>query len=143
MPPKKKKNRNFSKKNSSNPSGSKEVLFADDDQMYAIVECALGDRRFTVICSDGKNRLGKLRGSIRRSNFVRKGSYVLISCRPEDTKVDIIHLYCETHASLLYKYNELDWVHSKSHLVVDGIEQDTEDDFVVFEGDDDSFIDGL
>lgn len=131
MPPKKKKNRNFSSKHA---GSNKELLFAEEDQMYALVENALGDRRFTVQCSDGVNRLGKLRGSIRRSNFVRKGSFVLISCRHEDTKVDIIHHYCETHTVLLHKYNELESFKARKPV------QGEEDDLVQFEDDDDDFV---
>lgn len=141
MPPKKKKNRNFSQKHA---GSNKELLFAEEDQMYALVENPLGDRRFTVQCSDGVNRLGKLRGSIRRSNFVRKGSFVLISCRHEDTKVDIIHHYCESHTVLLHKYNELDSFKKKKKKDKtndDGEDgDDSEDDLVQFEEDDDDFV---
>ena len=137
MPPKKKKNRNFSSKT----SGNKELLFAEDDQMYALVDAPLGDRRFTVQCSDGKSRMGKLRGSIRRSNYVRKGSFVLISCRPEDSKVDIIHLYCETHTTLLHKYNELE----SFKKPVKRDESSDEDDLILFDDEDDDidFLSGI
>jgi len=150
MPPKRKKHVNRAY------NGTKEVLFREDEShAYAIALRTLGDRRFSLLCDDGKERIGKLRGSMRRSEFVGPGTIVLVSERMEsDTKVDIFHKYPDTHVKMLRRYGELDELHTH-HLRWqrenglgdpghrDQINSDDED-LVVFEEDQfDSVIDDL
>jgi translation initiation factor 1A len=72
MPPKRKKHVNRAY------SGTKEVLFKEDEcHWYALALKALGDRRFRLLCDDGVERIGKLRGNMRRRQFVSAGTLVL------------------------------------------------------------------
>jgi initiation factor 1A len=50
-------------------------------QMLGRVLKALGNRRFRVYCNDNKERLAKLCGSTRKSEWVSEGSIVLIGIR--------------------------------------------------------------
>jgi initiation factor 1A len=112
MPPKKKKHTNMTQK-------SKELLFRDDDQAYGYVESALGDRRFKLILDvPGETTytvsVGKLRGSMRRSERVTKGCVVLAALRFDGTdKVDILSRYIETDERSLRKYGELEGLDRK------------------------------
>ena len=149
MPPKRKKHVNKAFK------GSKEVLFREDpNHSYAIVLRPLGDRRFLLLCDDGKERIGKLRGNIRRSEFVQTGTIVLVSERLEsEKKVDIFHKYPDVHVKMLTRYKELDelnghylkWQRDNElgprpsrHT-----QDDEEEELVVFEVDDDLIIDDV
>jgi len=147
MPQKKKKHVNRSY------SGTKEVLFKEDDvHHYAMALKALGDRRFSLLCDDGTERIGKLRGNMRRSQFVGTGTIVLVAERMEgDMKVDIFHKYPDVHVKMLRRYGELEELHSfhvkwqrdngSGMTAVDAMTtDDLDDDLVVFEHDDDDTL---
>jgi len=112
MPPKKKKHTNFKPK-------AIELVFRDDDQVYAFVEAPLGDRRFQLILDVPDEptytlSIGKLRGSMRRNERVTKGCIVLAALRHDaSNKVDILSRYTEQDERLLRKYGELDGVDAK------------------------------
>ena len=64
---------------------------ADVGQEYAQVERALGNKRFEVNSLDGKKRIARVRGTIRRGDRVLAGNYVVIALRDyQDDKADII-----------------------------------------------------
>lgn len=74
------------------------MLFADEDQVYALVTKAFGDSRFQLESFDGLRRLGIVRGNMKnrkkRKILVRCGDVVLVSLRRfEADKADIIHRY--------------------------------------------------
>lgn len=127
-------------------SASKELLFKDDDQYYAHVLNALGDRRFSILTDEGNELIGKLRGNMRRRDYVSSGCVVLCSLRPEDGgKADILHKYTDQHVKLLRKYSELDDLskqiakyNKENDIATRGGESD--DDLVQFE---DADIDDL
>ncbi len=139
MPPKKKKNVNFTHK-------TKELIFRDDDQVYAYVDAPLGDRRFQLILdvpgeTNYSMSIGKLRGSMRRNERVTKGCVVLTALRHDaSNKVDILSRYTESDERALRKYGELDGLDAKvrqytssNDFGVVGLEADTLDDDIVFE----------
>lgn len=95
--------------------GSKELLFKDDEQNYAHILKPLGDRRFHMLLDTGTLGVGKLRGSMRRREYVIAGSTVLCSVRPEESKFDILHKYTDAHLKLLRKYGELDMLQHEIH----------------------------
>lgn len=107
------------KKHTNTTQKSKELIFRDDDQVYGYVEAALGDRRFQLVLDvPGETvytmSVGKLRGSIRRSERVIKGCIVLAALRFDGTnKVDILTRYSETDERSLRKYGELDALDAK------------------------------
>jgi translation initiation factor 1A len=114
------------------PSSSKELLFKDDDQYYAHVIKALGDRRFSILTDDGVELIGKLRGNMRRREYVAPGCIVLCSLRPGETgKADILHKYVDQHTKLLRRYGELETLHAqvaKYNKEIDSFGQSFEDD---------------
>jgi translation initiation factor 1A len=142
MPPKRGKYRG--------PPASKEILFKDDDQQYAHVIKALGDRRFSVLTDEGAEVVAKLRGNMRRQDFVSPGCVVLCSVRSDNgRKADILHKYTDQHTKLLRRYGELEQLfahvatYNKDNTIsTRGVEED--DDLVCFEEDDiDDMIDHL
>jgi translation initiation factor 1A len=113
--------------------------FKEDGQMYACVTKAAGDRRFIARCDDGIERLCKLRGSMRRRDWVCINDIVLISTREYgDEKADILMKYSAHDVALLKRYNELDFLHAHDQA------DDGADDIVFGNGsDDDNVIDGI
>ncbi len=53
----------------------------DDGQMFGRVLKSVGNRRFRVYCNDNKERLCKLAGAIRKSEWVGEGTIVVLSLR--------------------------------------------------------------
>jgi len=89
---------------------SGELIFKQDDELYGKVLKPLGCGRFAVACEDGVERVSKIRGNMRKSDWVCVGSLVLLSLRPDTVKADILHKYSDTHAQQLKKYGELVWM---------------------------------
>ena len=66
----------------------------DEGQDYGYVQKNLGNCRFGILCNDGKERMGILRGVMRKRVWVVAGDIVLYSTRGfEDGKVDVLHKY--------------------------------------------------
>tara|TARA_B110000495_G_C22567950_1_gene342211 strand:+ start:53 stop:451 length:399 start_codon:yes stop_codon:yes gene_type:complete len=83
------KKKNNSKKQFYNKT--RQLPIADVGQEYAQVERALGNKRFEVNSLDGKKRIARVRGTIRRGDRILAGNYVVISLREyQDEKADII-----------------------------------------------------
>jgi initiation factor 1A len=53
----------------------------EDGQMFGRVLKSVGNRRFKVYCNDNKERLCKLAGAIRKSEWVGEGTIVVLSLR--------------------------------------------------------------
>ena len=71
-------------------------------EMFAIAERLMGGSRINVICADGKSRLARIPGRIKRRQRVRAGDLVII--KPWDIqneKADIIFRYRRTQAIIL------------------------------------------
>ena len=70
------------------------ILKQGNDQDYGKVEKLLGNCRVTLLCNDKINRIGIIRGSMRKRQWLNVGNIVIYSIRPyEKDKVDIIHVY--------------------------------------------------
>lgn len=52
-----------------------------DNQMYGRVMKALGNRRFRIFCNDNKERICKICGAMRKSQWIEEGLIVIISIR--------------------------------------------------------------
>lgn len=59
------------------------------NQMYGRAMKSLGNRRFKIFCNDNKERICKVCGSMRKSQWVEPGSIVLISIR--DLSMSTVH----------------------------------------------------
>ncbi len=53
----------------------------EDGQQYGRILRALGNRRFRVLCNDGKERICKLAGSLRKSQWCEEGTFIILSLR--------------------------------------------------------------
>jgi len=157
MPAKKKKHVNRTIK-----ASDRELLFRDDGQMYGVAVAVLGDRRFHIVVDvPDEHRgytlaVGKLRGSMRRSDRVMCGTHVLVSGRfDHDDKVDILHRYVDAHEKLLRRYGEFEQLDAKHRKYQQDTEPgncgnanslddlDDDDDVVVFESTDDLDLDAI
>jgi translation initiation factor 1A len=108
MPKKGKKRKNA--KNNKGPTVTRPLLLKEDGQEYAEALKMLGDRRLSVRCYDGVERLGRIRGSMRRGrqNRISAGDHVLVSLRDFTEKcVDVIHKYNDDEVRRLRKMGEL------------------------------------
>lgn len=103
----------------------RQLLLPDgDQQVYAKVLKKLGDCRFEIKCFDGLNRIGKVRGKMRKKIWIDVGDYILVSTRnlenefvassevkTETNKADIFHKYSVEEVRILkkepaYNFNE-------------------------------------
>ena len=75
-------------------------------EMFAIAERLMGGSRIHVVCADGKSRLARIPGRMKRKQRVRAGDLVII--KPWDIqndKADIIYRYKRTQAVVLSRRN--------------------------------------
>ena len=85
----------------------REVPVREDGQEYAHVTKMLGNGRLLATCADGKERLCKIRGSMRKRDWVSVGDLVLVCLRPfQDDKADVVFKYQTSDAHKLKKLGE-------------------------------------
>jgi len=83
-----------------------------EKQMFAIADQLLGGSRMTVICEDGKSRMGRIPGKMKRKQRIRAGDLLIIKpWEIQDEKADIVFRYKRTQAVTL----------SKRHLLPEAI----------------------
>ena len=78
------------------------------NEMFAIADRLLGGSRIHVVCADGKSRLARIPGRMKRRQRVRAGDLVII--KPwdiQDEKADIIFRYRRTQSVILSRRNLL------------------------------------
>lgn len=121
-------------KNSGLVEGNRELMFKNYDQDYAIVTQMLGHNRCMIRCpKDGVDKLGIIRGNMRRKQVYRIGrsDVVLVGLRSyQIDKVDIIHVYNLDEVNQLVNYEEIDqqFISCQSNSI--NCMQDTNDDIV-------------
>lgn len=78
-------------KKGKNDNSEAELLECNESQgqMYGRTMKSLGNRRFRIFCNDNKERICKVCGSMRKSEWVEPGSIVLISVR--DLSMSTVH----------------------------------------------------
>lgn len=90
-------------------AGKRPMIYAEDDQKYALVTKLLGNGRVNVTFIREKvgqiETLAIIRGTLRKKKqWVKVGNYILISERDyEKEKVDVIHVYNEGEMNELKK----------------------------------------
>ena len=79
------------------------------DQAFGIVDQRLGGTRMNVRCLDGKKRLCRIPGRLKRRLWVREGDVVLVE--PWELKGD-------SRGDILYKYTRAQhqWLNKKGYL---------------------------
>ncbi|MDD1769950.1 MAG: translation initiation factor eIF-1A [Methanomassiliicoccales archaeon] len=79
-----------------------------EGEMFGIADQLLGASRIKVMCADGKSRMGRIPGKIRKRMWIREGDLVII--KPwdfQDDKADILYRYTKTQASYLSRKKAL------------------------------------
>ena len=72
------------------------------NEIFGVADQLLGASRIRVMCADGKSRLGRIPGKLKKRMWIREGDLVVV--RPwefQDEKCDILHRYTKTEASYL------------------------------------------
>lgn len=83
----------------------KELVLPGEGQVLGIVTKMLGYDRVMVIGNDGKERLCRISGKLKRRVWIREGDVVLISPWDfqRDTRGDIVWRYTKSQAEWLRK----------------------------------------
>lgn len=71
-------------------------------EMFGIADQLLGASRLRVMCADGRSRLARIRGKMRRRMWIRTGDLVVL--KPwefQDEKADVVWRYTKTEATYL------------------------------------------
>lgn len=96
-----------------NSERHREVPAPDDAQQYGVVTAMLGNGRARVLCGDGETRLGRIRGSMRRSRgkvLVCAGDLILAALRDYEAdgkSCDIVHKFMHDEMLLILRHGEL------------------------------------
>lgn len=115
---------------------ARDVPFRDvDGQSYAVVTAMLGNGRLRARCEDTVERMCKIRGSMRRSDWISVGDVILVGLRGfQDAKADVLHRYPQEDVRHLRKMGELV---SVTTVFDDGERVEIEEeDFIAFEDED-------
>ncbi len=76
------------------------------NEMFAIADRLMGGSRINVICADGKSRLARIPGRLKRKQRVRAGDLVIIQpWSIQNEKADIIYRYRRTQSIVLSRRN--------------------------------------
>lgn len=71
-------------------------------EIFGIADQLLGASKIKVMCADGKARLARIPGKIKKRMWIREGDLVIV--KPwafQDDKSDVIYRYTKTEASYL------------------------------------------
>ena len=71
-------------------------------EMFGIADQLLGASRIRVMCADGKHRMGRIPGKIKKRMWIREGDLVIVQpWEFQDDKADILYRYTRTQAAYL------------------------------------------
>ena len=84
------------------------VRLPRENQVIGILDQRLGASRTRVRCLDGKTRICRIPGALKRRLWVREGDVLLVEpWELDDDKGDII---------FKYRPSQIDWLKSRGHL---------------------------
>ena len=108
----------------------------DDSQSYAVVQAMLGNGRLSAICEDGKTRVARIRGSMRKAGgkvIIEPRDLIVVALRDyEDDKGDVIHKYTLDEVHEILKWNVLPTALRRVLTRSEFQGDDDEEDHVVF-----------
>jgi len=108
MPYRKPPKRIKKKKNQPEQPTFVRVRLPRGNQFLGIVKQRLGSSRMSIACLDGKTRICRIPGRLKRSLWVRENNIVMIEpWELDDSKGDVV-----------YKYNptQVEWLKKQGHL---------------------------
>jgi len=80
----------------------KELVLPQEGELLGVVSKLSGGELITVRCADGKTRLSRIRGKLKRRMWIREGDVVLIAPWDfDDSRADVIWRYIQAHAAWL------------------------------------------
>lgn len=86
----------------------RDMPYREDGQTYGRVTQMLGNGRVLAQCEDGASRLCRIRGSMRKRDWVRVGDTVLVALRTfQDEKADIVFKYEDGEVARLRRLGEI------------------------------------
>lgn len=85
------------------------MILPSENDVLGIANKMLGSERIMVKCQDGKERLCRIRGKLKRRVWVREGDIVLVS--PWDFQFD-------TRGDIFWRYrrNQVEWLRNHGYL---------------------------
>ncbi len=85
------------------------MILPSENDVLGIAIKMLGSERILVKCQDGKERLCRIRGKLKRRVWVREGDVVLVS--PWDFQSD-------TRGDIFWRYrkNQIEWLRNHGYL---------------------------
>jgi translation initiation factor 1A len=106
---------------------ARDLILKDSGQEYAVAEKMLGDGRIKAQCGDGKDRIGIIRGKMRKKVWINPGDLILLGLRDfQDAKADVIHKYSPEETRKLKKLGEVaDTMKTRSEAVEDEEEEES------------------
>lgn len=73
-----------------------------DGEILGIADQLLGASRIRVMCADGKSRLGRIPGKLKKRMWIREGDLLVVKVWEfQQDKCDIRHRYTKTEATYL------------------------------------------
>ena len=106
---KKKKNKK-NKKNIPQPTENIRVTlpYKPKGEMFAVAETFQGGSRLQLICEDGKRRMGRIPGKLRRRMWVRENDLlIVVPWSFQDSKADVRFRYTPTQTSNLKRKGKI------------------------------------
>ncbi len=87
----------------------KELILPGEGQLLGVVVKMLGFDRLIVRCTDGKERLCRISGKLKRRVWIREGDVVLVS--PWEFQ-------SESKADIVWRYtaSQVDWLKKNGYL---------------------------
>ncbi len=71
-------------------------------EIFAVADRLLGASKIRIMCADGKTRLGRIPGKIKKRMWIREGDLLIVrTWEFQDEKADIIYRYTKTQSSYL------------------------------------------
>jgi translation initiation factor 1A len=92
-----------------NESNLENMLMPSENDVLGTAVKMLGSERILVKCQDGKKRLCRVRGNLKRRVWIREGDIVLVS--PWDFQLD-------KRGDIFWRYrkNQTKWLKNKGYL---------------------------
>ena len=106
---KNKKNKK-NKKNTPEPTENIRVTlpYKPKGEMFAVAETFQGGSRLQLICEDGKRRMGRIPGKLRRRMWVRENDLlIIVPWSFQDSKADVKFRYTPTQTSNLKRLGKI------------------------------------
>ncbi|MCW4018884.1 MAG: translation initiation factor eIF-1A [Candidatus Bathyarchaeota archaeon] len=99
------------KKKIKNEEKTKELVLPNGSDVLGIAAKVFGGERFLVKCQDGKERICRVRGKMKRRAWVREGDIVLVS--PWDFQAD-------SRGDIMWRYraNQVETLRNKGYLTI-------------------------